>query len=243
MSRGAPGRNCSRASRRPTDAADLQGCDLIIEAVFENRELKAAVTREAEPLLAAGGFFASNTSTLPISGLAQASRAPQHFVGIHFFRPVDKMKLVEIIRGQRDRRRDGGARVRLRAGARQDADRRQRLARLLHQPRLRHLRDGRRGDARPKASPAPLIEHAGVQRRHAGRPARGARRNLAVAVGARAGPDPRRPARPKARPARHAAAKLLVERMVKEFEPPGPRRRRRLLRLPEGRGRSSCGRS
>ena len=80
--------------------SDLQGCDLIIEAVFENRELKAAVTREAEPMLAEGGFFASNTSTLPISGLAQASTHPARFVGIHFFSPVDKMKLVEIIRGK-----------------------------------------------------------------------------------------------------------------------------------------------
>ena len=79
---------------------DLQDCDLIIEAVYENRELKARVTGEAEPLLKAGGFFASNTSTLPISGLAKASAAPNKFVGIHFFSPVDKMKLVEIIRGQ-----------------------------------------------------------------------------------------------------------------------------------------------
>ena len=81
-------------------ASDLQGCDLIIEAVFEQRELKASVTREAEPLLAPGGFFASNTSTLPISSLAAASANAQKFVGIHFFSPVDKMKLVEIIRGQ-----------------------------------------------------------------------------------------------------------------------------------------------
>jgi 3-hydroxyacyl-CoA dehydrogenase/enoyl-CoA hydratase/3-hydroxybutyryl-CoA epimerase len=81
-------------------AQDLQGCDLIIEAVFENRELKAKVTQEAEPLLAPGGFFASNTSTLPISGLATASAAPQKFIGIHFFSPVDKMKLVEIIKGK-----------------------------------------------------------------------------------------------------------------------------------------------
>jgi 3-hydroxyacyl-CoA dehydrogenase/enoyl-CoA hydratase/3-hydroxybutyryl-CoA epimerase len=80
-------------------ASDLHGCDLIIEAVFENRELKARVTREAEPQLAPGGFFASNTSTLPISGLAQASAHGERFVGIHFFSPVDKMKLVEIIRG------------------------------------------------------------------------------------------------------------------------------------------------
>ena len=83
------------------DATDLQGCDLIIEAVFEQRELKASVTREAEPMLAAGGVFASNTSTLPISGLAQASARPEKFVGLHFFSPVHKMKLVEIIRGER----------------------------------------------------------------------------------------------------------------------------------------------
>ena len=80
-------------------SADLQGCDLIIEAVFEQRALKATVTRESEPMLAPGGFFASNTSTLPISGLAAASAHPEKFVGIHFFSPVDKMKLVEIIRG------------------------------------------------------------------------------------------------------------------------------------------------
>ena len=79
---------------------DVRGCDLVIEAVFENRELKARVTQEAEPMLAPGGFFATNTSTLPISGLAKASRRPEKFVGIHFFSPVDKMKLVEIIRGR-----------------------------------------------------------------------------------------------------------------------------------------------
>ncbi len=90
---------------QPTGAvADLQGCELMIEAVFENRELKARVTQEAEPLLANTpafqGFFASNTSTLPISGLAAASRNARKFIGIHFFSPVDKMKLVEIIKGK-----------------------------------------------------------------------------------------------------------------------------------------------
>ena len=80
-------------------AEDLKGCELIIEAVFENRALKAQVTQEAEPMLAAGGVFASNTSTLPISGLAQASARPDKFVGLHFFSPVDKMQLVEIIKG------------------------------------------------------------------------------------------------------------------------------------------------
>jgi 3-hydroxyacyl-CoA dehydrogenase/enoyl-CoA hydratase/3-hydroxybutyryl-CoA epimerase len=90
------------ASSPPAKAEDLQGCDLIIEAVFENRELKAKVTKESEPMLAAGGFFASNTSTLPITGLATASAAPDKFIGIHFFSPVDKMQLVEIIRGKAD---------------------------------------------------------------------------------------------------------------------------------------------
>ncbi|MBI2751644.1 MAG: enoyl-CoA hydratase/isomerase family protein [Burkholderiales bacterium] len=86
---------------QPTaNASDLKGCDLIIEAVFENRELKAKVTQEAEPMLAPGGFFASNTSTLPITGLATASRDAKKFIGIHFFSPVDKMQLVEIIKGK-----------------------------------------------------------------------------------------------------------------------------------------------
>jgi 3-hydroxyacyl-CoA dehydrogenase/enoyl-CoA hydratase/3-hydroxybutyryl-CoA epimerase len=79
--------------------SDLNGCDLVIEAVFENRALKAQVTQEAEALMAAGGVFASNTSTLPISGLAQVSVRPAKFVGLHFFSPVDKMRLVEIIKG------------------------------------------------------------------------------------------------------------------------------------------------
>lgn len=80
--------------------ADLQGCDLIIEAVFEDRELKARVTQEAEPMLASGGVFASNTSTLPITGLAEASAHADKFIGLHFFSPVDKMPLVEIIKGK-----------------------------------------------------------------------------------------------------------------------------------------------
>ncbi|MCK7597521.1 3-hydroxyacyl-CoA dehydrogenase NAD-binding domain-containing protein [Microbulbifer sp. CAU 1566] len=79
---------------------DLQGCDLIVEAVFENIELKAKVTQEAEPFLAEGGVFGSNTSTLPISQLAEVSKKPENFIGIHFFSPVDKMPLIEIICGE-----------------------------------------------------------------------------------------------------------------------------------------------
>ncbi|WP_166269347.1 3-hydroxyacyl-CoA dehydrogenase NAD-binding domain-containing protein [Marinobacter caseinilyticus] len=82
------------------DASDLQDCDLIIEAVFEDSGLKANVTQEAEPKMASNGIFASNTSTIPISQLAKASARPDHFIGLHFFSPVDKMQLVEIIVGE-----------------------------------------------------------------------------------------------------------------------------------------------
>src|SRR5690606_21096942 len=68
-------------------AEDLQGCDLIIEAVFEDSELKARVTQESEPMLAENGIFASNTSTIPISQLAEASARPENFIGLHFFSP------------------------------------------------------------------------------------------------------------------------------------------------------------
>ena len=83
-----------------TDFASLMGCDLIVEAVFEDRALKAAVTRQTEAVIPATTVFASNTSTLPITGLAEASVRPQQFIGIHFFSPVEKMPLVEIIVGQ-----------------------------------------------------------------------------------------------------------------------------------------------
>lgn len=81
-------------------ASDLDGCDLIIEAVFENQDLKAKVTQEAEQFMSAEGVFASNTSTLPITGLAKASKNAAKFIGLHFFSPVDKMPLVEIIKGE-----------------------------------------------------------------------------------------------------------------------------------------------
>ncbi|WP_252464683.1 3-hydroxyacyl-CoA dehydrogenase NAD-binding domain-containing protein [Microbulbifer okhotskensis] len=85
----------------PTESnTDLSDCELIIEAVFEDRELKGAVTREAESQLPQDAIFASNTSTLPITGLAQASQRPQQFIGLHFFSPADKMPLVEIICGE-----------------------------------------------------------------------------------------------------------------------------------------------
>jgi 3-hydroxyacyl-CoA dehydrogenase/enoyl-CoA hydratase/3-hydroxybutyryl-CoA epimerase len=83
-----------------TDYADLKDCDLIIEAVFEDREIKAGVTKKTEAVIAPTATFASNTSTLPITGLAEASVRPEQFIGLHFFSPVDKMPLVEIIVGK-----------------------------------------------------------------------------------------------------------------------------------------------
>lgn len=84
-----------------TDFADLEGCDLVIEAVFEDRAIKADVTAKSEAVIADDKIFASNTSTLPITGLAEASVRPESFIGIHFFSPVDKMPLVEIILGEK----------------------------------------------------------------------------------------------------------------------------------------------
>jgi 3-hydroxyacyl-CoA dehydrogenase/enoyl-CoA hydratase/3-hydroxybutyryl-CoA epimerase len=77
----------------------LANADLVIEAVYEDRAIKADVTWRAEGILPERAIFASNTSTLPISSLAAASRRPAQFIGIHFFSPVEKMPLVEIIRG------------------------------------------------------------------------------------------------------------------------------------------------
>ncbi|MBB3166873.1 3-hydroxyacyl-CoA dehydrogenase NAD-binding domain-containing protein [Simiduia aestuariiviva] len=78
---------------------DLANCELVIEAVFENRELKENVTREAQTHLPDTAIIASNTSTLPITGLARAAEHADRFIGLHFFSPVEKMPLVEIIRG------------------------------------------------------------------------------------------------------------------------------------------------
>ncbi len=83
-----------------TDYAALAPCDLVIEAVFEDPKIKAEVTAKVEAVVGADCIFATNTSTLPISDLARASKRADQFIGIHFFSPVDKMNLVEIIRGK-----------------------------------------------------------------------------------------------------------------------------------------------
>ena len=83
------------------DYSELAGSDLVIEAVFEDRAVKASATQKARAVLAPGTIFASNTSTLPITSLAEAYAEPENFVGIHFFSPVEKMLLVEVILGEK----------------------------------------------------------------------------------------------------------------------------------------------
>ena len=84
-----------------TDYAKLKEVDLIVEAVFENSELKAKITKMAEEVIGEKAVFGSNTSTIPITDLAKASSRPDNFIGIHFFSPVHKMMLVEIIKGEK----------------------------------------------------------------------------------------------------------------------------------------------
>ena len=83
-----------------TDLEALKGCDLIVEAVFEDVGVKAKMTQKVEAIVGEDAIFATNTSTLPITELAKASARPEQFIGIHFFSPVDKMLLVEIIKGR-----------------------------------------------------------------------------------------------------------------------------------------------
>jgi 3-hydroxyacyl-CoA dehydrogenase/enoyl-CoA hydratase/3-hydroxybutyryl-CoA epimerase len=82
------------------DYADLKDAGLVIEAVFEDREVKKAVIEAVEAVLREGAIFASNTSTLPITGLAKNSKRPADFIGVHFFSPVEKMMLTEVILGK-----------------------------------------------------------------------------------------------------------------------------------------------
>ncbi|KAA5805017.1 3-hydroxyacyl-CoA dehydrogenase [Alkalicaulis satelles] len=84
-----------------TDYSLLKDVDLVVEAVFENSELKAEITKKAEEHLPKDAIFGSNTSTIPITSLAKASARPENFIGIHFFSPVEKMMLVELIVGEK----------------------------------------------------------------------------------------------------------------------------------------------
>jgi len=83
------------------DAKDFAGVDFVVEAVFENQELKHKVFQEIEDIVEPNAILGSNTSTMPITGLATGVKRQDEFIGIHFFSPVDKMPLVEIIRGEK----------------------------------------------------------------------------------------------------------------------------------------------
>ncbi|GJF08373.1 fatty oxidation protein FadB [Mycolicibacterium cyprinidarum] len=83
------------------DAADFKGVDFVVEAVFESQDLKHKVFQEIEDIVEPNALLGSNTSTLPITGLATGVKRQEDFIGIHFFSPVDKMPLVEIIRGEK----------------------------------------------------------------------------------------------------------------------------------------------
>jgi 3-hydroxyacyl-CoA dehydrogenase/enoyl-CoA hydratase/3-hydroxybutyryl-CoA epimerase len=81
------------------DYAALKGCDLVVEAVFEDRGVKNEATKKAQAVVGGEVIFASNTSTLPIASLAETAEKPENFIGVHFFSPVDKMMLAEVIMG------------------------------------------------------------------------------------------------------------------------------------------------
>lgn len=98
----AEDRDALLARIAPTaDYADIKGVDLVVEAVFEDRKIKEDVIKKAEAALAPDTIFGSNTSTLPITSLAEFSPQPEKFIGIHFFSPVEKMMLVEVIKGKK----------------------------------------------------------------------------------------------------------------------------------------------
>ncbi len=153
------------------DYAALKGCDLVVEAVFEDRAVKAEATKKAQAVLGPDVVFASNTSTLPITSLAETSLKPENFIGVHFFSPVEKMMLVEIIMGEKTDAKALATAMDYRAGDQEDADRGPRLPQLLCQPLRRQLhgRSPFDGDGGRAASDGRERREDG---RHAGRAAR-----------------------------------------------------------------------
>ena len=147
--------------------------------MYEDRKIKSDVIAKIQAVIGEKAIFASNTSTLPITSLASEFKDPARFIGIHFFSPVDRMMLVEIILGKQTGRQGACGRARLCARHPQDTDRRQRLARLLHVTRCWHIHPrrpfdaDRRGAARDDRECRPHGRHAGrpavAQRRGGGR--------------------------------------------------------------------------
>ncbi len=150
---GGRRRSCSLASTPTDNPEDAAGCDLMIEAVFEDPELKEQVYAEIEPHLDPDALLGSNTSTLPITELAEGVSRPEDFIGLHFFSPGGQDAAARDHQGRADVRAHAIPRAGRRQADQEDADRRQRQPRLLHQPRDRHVhqrghRDAARGRAR-----------------------------------------------------------------------------------------------
>ena len=155
----------------PADTDAYDGTDLIIEAVFENIELKEKVIAETFPKLGPNGIYGSNTSTLPISILAEACPEPERFIGLHFFSPVDKMKIVEIIMGEKTSQDTLRKAYDYVQQIGYTPDRGERQPWFLHVPRLRHLPG--RGLPASARRHEPGCHRAGrLEGRHAGRPLR-----------------------------------------------------------------------
>ena len=141
-----------------TEANDFKGCDLVIEAVFEDPTLKAKVFGEIQDVVNHDALLCSNTSTLPITELAEGVNRPDDFIGLHFFSPGGQDAARRDHPGREDHRRRRGQGARRGDGDPQDPDRGQRQPRLLHQPGDRH--DGQRGPGHARRGRAPDVRGA-----------------------------------------------------------------------------------
>ncbi len=200
--------------------------------------MKKEATEKAQAVLGGDVIFASNTSTLPIASLAETAEKPENFIGVHFFSPVDKMMLVEVIMGAKTAQRALADGARLRPRDQEDADRRQRLPRLLRQP-LRHQLHGRGAQDADGRRAAGDDRERRAHGRHAGRAAGAQRRSRRRPVvedppGGEEGP-------------RRAGGRSRSGEADRGDGGQGaalrPQERQGLLRLSRRRGRRRCGRA
>ena len=220
---------CWRRSRPPPTTARSKDCDLVIEAVFEDRKIKADVIKKIEAVLGDDAILASNTSTLPITSLAKEFKDAKRFIGIHFFSPVALMMLTEIILGKETG--DKALAVAL------DFVRAIRKTPIV-------VNDSRGFYANRcvinylleshlmllEGIPAAMIENVGAHGRHAGRPARAHRRDRA-----RPRPQDRARHRSRSRPQGHQpGAEEAARGHGREERPLRPQERQGLLRLSAG---------
>ena len=210
------------------DYAALKDCDLVIEAVFEDRKVKADVIAKIQVVIGDNVIFASNTSTLPITSLATEFKDPARFIGIHFFSPVDRMMLIEIILGKKTGDKALAVALDYVRAIRKTPivvnDSRGFYANrcvIKYRAREGHL-------MLLEGMPPAMIENDGAHGRHAGRSARAQRRN-----GGRSRPEDRARHRGRSRAdGHHPREKELLEEMVGRTRPLRSQERQGLLRLP-----------